>query len=1113
MMEGQNQEGSLHACTSSVFCCRKSWQELDFRQLSIIPSLEELFSELFWQQNNHLPINKVYGEKYESLSEYLTTQYLLLREDCMHNLCQGIQALSQNKRPADRLDLQIYWDARLHSVCCGKFGMEHRLCFPKDNFLVKNSGFSKCLREGSLICMSDDGFRSFFWCTVTRHIKASIDGDILQIKVLEDVGSVKQLVFDTRYTVMESPAAFFEAYCHVLRNLQKPEMNHLPFGEHLVFLEPQVDVPDYLQSRKHHEYDFFSVFPEMDNEIGSCAFSVLQPWPKWKSFLDPSQMEAVKHGITRRLALIQGPPGTGKTFVGNVIIKILLNNLWRLTRTPLVTDFDCHKDKRMKIKDQDQMDAPLLVLCYTNHALDQFLEGVLEFEENLIRYGGRSTSSKLASCTVKQRFKKVRRGSLKSVWNKQRSLYRQFDMLRVEIARCHAILCLHHVTFEPLQEVATQQQMESLYFCGPNRKVIQLWLQGLDMQSAYGCMQIEDHENLTSIANEGERASVLKEERIEKFEGFDLEEPYVWTLGKSSRIALHGEWLKRIKNNAEKRLCELTTEYQSLCALRTKLEEDIQYFSLKAARVVGMTTTAAARCHGILMRLKPKVVIVEEAAEILEGHIISCLTPFTEHLILIGDHLQLRPSIAVNKLAADHNLDVSLFERLVSGGVENVTLKYQRRMRPCISRLLRSVYPALKDHDSVFGRKNVEGLSKNVFFLDHRWQERCALGSRSKVNTEESLFIVELYLYVLKQGFYKISDVTILTMYRAQMECIKSLLQEKAEYSHSLPANVVKALTGGSAHVTSVDDFQGEESNIIILSLVRNLCFEKEVESIGFLESSHRICVALSRARDGLYILGNADLLSSKSELWQAVVNDMRSTNAVGSFLTLVCHNHFPGLQTEIHKARDFEKVVDGGCDTVVKADVHRVSEVRCIPSVANHVKESFPADISANLYAIKHASHAQDLARMCAVIDGASENVEICASLVTSYANGTVNTSNVALNVIRCRICNPNTVEICSQLQLKEMEASTNFVELLDCGHLAEYNMLDDWVDTGMPAETGELASSVWPKSCPQCKTPIRKTVRYLAVINSILLQLEESKKLIIDNNHRACISHDLGT
>lgn len=81
-----------------------------------------------------------------------------------------------------------------------------------------------------------------------------------------------------------------------------------------------------------------------------------------------------------------------------------------------------------------------------------------------------------------------------------------------------------------------------------------------------------------------------------------------------------------------------------------------------------MTTTCAARNHDLLVALGAKVVLVEEAAEILESHILTSLTPSTEHLILIGDHLQLRPAIAVDSLGKNNNLNVSLFERLVNNG-------------------------------------------------------------------------------------------------------------------------------------------------------------------------------------------------------------------------------------------------------------------------------------------------------------------------------------------------------------------------------------------------------------------------------------------------------------
>ena len=73
--------------------------------------------------------------------------------------------------------------------------------------------------------------------------------------------------------------------------------------------------------------------------------------------LDPSQAEALHAALTRKLVVIQGPPGTGKTYLGLKIVQALLHNrqYWGGVEKPQPT--------------------PILVICYTNHALDQFLEG------------------------------------------------------------------------------------------------------------------------------------------------------------------------------------------------------------------------------------------------------------------------------------------------------------------------------------------------------------------------------------------------------------------------------------------------------------------------------------------------------------------------------------------------------------------------------------------------------------------------------------------------------------------------------------------------------------------------------------------------------------------
>lgn len=86
-----------------------------------------------------------------------------------------------------------------------------------------------------------------------------------------------------------------------------------------------------------------------------------------------------------------------------------------------------------------------------------------------------------------------------------------------------------------------------------------------------------------------------------------------------------------------------------------------------------------------------QIIIVEEAAEVLEAHILTSMPAELEHLILIGDHEQLRPKPALYELQEASrkglNLDISLFERLVSQGHVPVnTLETQRRMRPAFSK-------------------------------------------------------------------------------------------------------------------------------------------------------------------------------------------------------------------------------------------------------------------------------------------------------------------------------------------------------------------------------------------------------------------------------------------
>ena len=106
--------------------------------------------------------------------------------------------------------------------------------------------------------------------------------------------------------------------------------------------------------------------------------------------------------------------------------------------------------------------------------------------------------------------------------------------------------------------------------------------------------------------------------------------------------------------------------------------------------------------------------------------------------------------------------------------------------------------------------------------------------------------------------------------------------------------------------MSTVDNFQGEENDIIILSLVRS----NKQNNIGFLKSANRVCVALSRARNAFYIIGNASMLT-QSELWADVITKLQANNNIGPALNLCCRKH-PKTFTRVSDGFDIrEKATD----------------------------------------------------------------------------------------------------------------------------------------------------------------------------------------------------------
>jgi len=956
---------------------------VDFRHMPVFPSADEILSSA--DGPSELRPNIVDGH-YDSALQYLDTHFRLLREDCLAPLRGGVRAyLSGEASP----DVRVYPSCQLVGLHCGRDGVFYRVSFKLPPGTSVSWERSKRLMYGSLLLLSADGFQgsSLLWATVANRDPAlcSSRGGLVDIRFPD--GHEARFAPGVVYTMVESAATYFEAYRHVLAALQSVASDPagLPFADTLLRCKLAVDPPAYLRRPGADKYVLPEIFPDLERQTGRTAIHLLQDWPQpgepgcsVTSSLDGSQLAAVKLALTRQVALIQGPPGTGKTFVGLKVVHTLLHNY------------------RARVA----MGAPkpLLVVTMTNHALDQFLEGILDFEPNIIRVGARSRSDRLASCNLRDRAFEAGRADAVSSQARKALMGRMRDLEKV-ISNLVADLNSREVTVEELESVAGWEALASLRAGGPPGSTflpddakLRTWLQpvqdaaatahkaaadalaakesALDAISgpptakkqiaqpvkvkggafgrtaAHGGAVSADNSNVDGASDEeeeeealdvdasgrvinaavrermldddaplgGAAAAVLSlakltladdEEEDSEADGENhlddaalLATEDVWSLSPKARARLYALWKAAACTDAAAELADACTRYERLARERKELDDANQLAAMAGAAVIGMTTTGLAKYQKLVGALECEVVVVEEAAEVLEAHIVAALGKGTQHLILIGDHLQLRPGTAVYALAKRYNLDVSMFERLVRNGVEHVTLARQRRMRPAIARLLTPVYPALHDHPDVEKYPMVPGMAAPLWFFSHAHAESFDPETRSRSNSFEAGMTHALAVHLLRSGV-PAARMTVLTTYCGQLFSLRKKFRA---------AGGEQGLD--EIRLCSVDQYQGEENDVILLSLVRS----NTSGDIGFLSVQNRMVVALSRARHGMYILGNAELLSKRNALWRGVVDHLAGSNCVAEALPCLAGPR-PGSQKAVHVANiaDFGQCMAAG--------------------------------------------------------------------------------------------------------------------------------------------------------------------------------------------------------
>lgn len=292
----------------------------------------------------------------------------------------------------------------------------------------------------------------------------------------------------------------------------------------------------------------------------------------------------------------------------------------------------------------------------------------------------------------------------------------------------------------------------------------------------------------------------------------------VWGMSPSERAQCYTHWIKDATSERVDLLCDTIRGYDHDYCRWAQLRDEKAAEVMKSKRLIGCTTTAAAKYARQIASTRPGIVLVEEAGEVLESHVLTAMSRETKQLVLIGDHLQLRPKVNNFALTVErgegYDLNRSLFERLVVGGYPHTVLTKQHRMRPQISALVRRLmYPDLSDNETTLLRPNIRGLQSNVIFIDHgelevsdeRVKDRQDGGSNvSRQNPYEVRMVLKIVRYLAQQG-YGTDKQVVLTPYLGQLRLLIDNL--KADHDPILSDldshDLVKAglLTPASAHL------------------------------------------------------------------------------------------------------------------------------------------------------------------------------------------------------------------------------------------------------------------------------------------------------------------------
>ncbi|CAK9822321.1 RNA helicase aquarius [Anthophora retusa] len=537
----------------------------------------------------------------------------------------------------------------------------------------------------------------------------------------------------------------------------------------------------------------------------------------------PTQVEAIRAGMQPGLTLVVGPPGTGKTDVAVQIISNLYHNF---------------------------PNQRTLIVTHSNQALNQLFEKIMALdidERHLLRLG-----------------------------HGEEALETEKDFSRY--GRVNYVLAKR---LDLLMEV--QRLQESLNVKG---------------DVAYTC-ETAGHFFMYQILTRWERFETRIKQRTGNSSppAFIVDEEFPFhkffdnapkPLFKRNNFEEDLEIARSCFRYIERIFAQLE-EFRAFELLRSGLDRS-KYLLVKEAKVIAMTCTHAAlkRRELVDMGFKYDNILMEESAQILE---IETFIPLLlqnpqdgynrlKRWIMIGDHHQLPPVIKNMAFQKYSNMEQSLFARFVRLGVPTVDLDGQGRARPSICNLYNWRYKKLGNLAHV--ENSPEYLVANAGFLydfqlinveDFNGVGESEPSAYFYQNLAEAEYCVAVFMYMRLLG-YPADKISILTTYNGQKHLIRDVINIRCASN---------PLIGRPNKVTTVDKYQGQQNDYILLSLVKT-------RAVGHLRDARRLVVAMSRARLGLYVFARVSLFKNCFELTPAFAQLMQRPLK----LQLLPQEHYP---------------------------------------------------------------------------------------------------------------------------------------------------------------------------------------------------------------------------